>query len=877
MKLTNGLLGASAVLSSAMLLQVQQANAQSASAQALLEEVVVTARRREESLQDLPLSIAALSADAMQAQGIMSIDQVGDFVPNVTLKQSERKNNTRIYIRGIGGGHPDPVFVFGSGMYIDGHYIPNSLGGYMSTMDIERVELLRGPQGTLFGKNVTGGAVNIVSAKPGPDFDASLTLRTAEQGDNDLRAMINVPLAENLFMRVGLASETFDGYYYNRHLGKTVGAEDLKSASLALRATPGDWTLDLSTHIIRKRDDNAPGQCQSDGTRTWTGGGPYSDPTVGNLGRIAVGFQEAYRAACNADAAQGLYVNSSDVDTFSNIDNVALFASAQWDSNGAVGAFEELSFRANASYRYNDYDYIQDRDMTFYAIDHVGTSGGTGNVGQDNWTRGLELIFEGQLNDRTEITAGFNYFYELAKNGDGLCRQEFENSELSDFSAGVWDAEEEAYVFSNAMDNASGSVSYDELTCSSFSGLYFVLVPQPRYLSGGGPAPFLNQSRVENESYGLFTHMTYQISDTLTLDAGVRYTKDDRNFWNFEWEGNTCIAADNTTRVLGGTYTPSTQLCSNQNDPSFAMVMNPNMIFNGGMFNKDADSYTAVTPMVSLSYNLPASDMFNDALIYATYSQGFLTGGFNTESPSYIPELQPFISFEPEYVDNYELGFKGTLADGRVRINGDVFIMDYTDKQESVNIANPIPDAVDPELGIVTNAASASISGVELEVRAALWDGGFVSVDHGQLSNEYDEFKYIDPVSGELVDNSADPIADSTPDSTLNIGIEHQFDLGDGSTLTPRLNIYSQGSVEYRTGADNRPGLCLQPEYTKVGARVTYVPAGANWQASVFGQNITDERILESCSGGRSAYYYRHERPAYWGLEFVSRWGAGAN
>ena len=135
----------------------ERASAQSASAQAMLEEVVVTARRREENLQDLPLSIAAISADAMEAQGIYSVEDVGDFIPNVTLTQSDRANNTRIVIRGIGGGHPDPVFPFGSGMYIDGHYIPNSLGGYMTTMDIDRVEILRGPQGTLFGKNVTGG------------------------------------------------------------------------------------------------------------------------------------------------------------------------------------------------------------------------------------------------------------------------------------------------------------------------------------------------------------------------------------------------------------------------------------------------------------------------------------------------------------------------------------------------------------------------------------------------------------------------------------------------------------------------------------------------------------------------------------------------
>ena len=158
MNVSKLVLGSTGVLSGALLLASGQAVAQqSASAQAMLEEIVVTSRRREENLQDLPLSIAAITQDAMIAQGIYTIEDMSDFVPNVTLTSSDRVNNTRVVIRGIGGGHPDPVFVFGSGMYIDGHYIPNSLGGYMSTMDIERVELLRGPQGTLFGKNVTGG------------------------------------------------------------------------------------------------------------------------------------------------------------------------------------------------------------------------------------------------------------------------------------------------------------------------------------------------------------------------------------------------------------------------------------------------------------------------------------------------------------------------------------------------------------------------------------------------------------------------------------------------------------------------------------------------------------------------------------------------
>ena len=138
---------------------------------------MVTARRREENLEELPLSIQAISADAMQAQGIYNMEQISDFVPNVVLTEDQRKNDTRMYIRGIGGGFSNPAQVFGVGMYVDGHYMSGSLGAFLSTLDVERVEILRGPQGTLFGKNTTGGAVSWVSAKPGPEFDSYVTVR----------------------------------------------------------------------------------------------------------------------------------------------------------------------------------------------------------------------------------------------------------------------------------------------------------------------------------------------------------------------------------------------------------------------------------------------------------------------------------------------------------------------------------------------------------------------------------------------------------------------------------------------------------------------------------------------------------------------------
>ena len=174
-----------------------------------MDEITVSARRRTERLLDQPMSISAMTAEQMEVLGIVRVDEVSRYVPNVVLTTDDRANNTRVVIRGIGGGFPDPVFVFGSGMYIDGHYVPTSLGGYMSTVDIERIELLRGPQGTLFGKNVTGGLVNIISTKPQPEFDSSVLVRLAEDGQEDIRGMINVPFSDTVYGRFSAASDGF--------------------------------------------------------------------------------------------------------------------------------------------------------------------------------------------------------------------------------------------------------------------------------------------------------------------------------------------------------------------------------------------------------------------------------------------------------------------------------------------------------------------------------------------------------------------------------------------------------------------------------------------------------------------------------------------
>jgi len=872
----------------------QSASAQGASG--LLEEVVVTARRREESLQDLPLSIAALSAGQMEAQGISSIEDVSDFVPNVTLTQSDRMNNTRVVIRGIGGGHPDPVFVFGSGMYIDGHYIPNSLGGYMNTMDIERVELLRGPQGTLFGKNVTGGAVNIVTAKPGPDFDASFTLRAAEDGQADLRGMVNVPLGDTVFARIAASSQSYDGHYYNHNLKEQVGALDRTSYNAALRFQPNDnWTVDLSINKDQRRDDNMPIQCDpKDGSAPGWGGmsskwksyvdgrlnhldrGYYRSSgvaeTMGGYGTTeaadGTGMVADHAAACKADVAAGPYVTSSDQRSFSWLDVDSYFATVQWGSNGAIGGLEDLNMKFRYSNRETDYDYQQDRDGSFYDIDNIGmpvwaTSTG-GDVGQDNDTEGWELLFEGQASDRLSFTVGYNYFYELARNGDGACRTAFEASGYSKVTS-VKDQP------TPTNGNADGSSGVD---CSSMlSSLYFDLLP-------GWFLPFANSSRIENESNAFFAHITYDINDDWTLDIGARNTTDDRNFWNLESAIDGCkieeqIAgggrSDVQYRKLGAGHSITAPgMCEHTWFVSF------NSAIVEGFYNAADDEFSATTPMVSLTRNLAGGGNMDEGMIYFLYSEGFLTGGFNTEVNSNLPQIKNFLSYDPESVTNYEIGFKGTFNNGRIRLNADYFMMDYQDKQEAISVANP--DAlygVDETLGIVTNVASVDISGIEFELRANVWDGGFLSLDVGTLSNEYDSFKYADPEkSGSFIDESNTTIQDLTADFTMNLGIEHTFNLSNGGTFTPRVNAYHSDDIDYRVSNRSAPpSQCNQPAWTKVGFRGTYTPPQGNWRMSVFGDNITDERIFEMCAASRGVYKQRYERPAYWGLEFTADFG----
>lgn len=229
-----------------------------------VEEITVTARRRAESLQDTPIAISAVSGEGIAARGLDNVTQIGDFTPNVKFNSSvpvSASNATAaIFIRGIGQNDYQLSADPGVGLYLDGVYISRGVGNVLDVLNVERIEVLRGPQGTLFGRNTIGGAVSVVTKKPGNEFAGSMDVTTGSYNRFQLKASVDVPLAEGVYT-------SFSGFYHNRDgyvKGVISGAPDLGDTNqlagrFALRLEPSsDVTIDIAVDGSRSREESAP-------------------------------------------------------------------------------------------------------------------------------------------------------------------------------------------------------------------------------------------------------------------------------------------------------------------------------------------------------------------------------------------------------------------------------------------------------------------------------------------------------------------------------------------------------------------------------------------------------------------------------------------
>lgn len=251
-----------------------------------IDEIIVYARKREEPLYKTPLSVTVFSKEDLDVRGLSDISQIGAFTPNMMFDSavalSGSSNAASIYIRGIGQSDFVQTSEPGVGLYLDGVYIPRSVGGVLDLLDFKRVEVLKGPQGTLFGKNTIGGAINIITAKPDEFYNGKAELTYGELDRKEFRGTVNIPISNTLFSRYSFATKSRDGYVDRVLIGDTLGGQERIAGRASFRwLTVSNLEANFSFDVSDANDESPASTIISDdpaalGTLTSVAGQAYN-------------------------------------------------------------------------------------------------------------------------------------------------------------------------------------------------------------------------------------------------------------------------------------------------------------------------------------------------------------------------------------------------------------------------------------------------------------------------------------------------------------------------------------------------------------------------------------------------------------------------
>jgi len=773
---------------------VQAQEQRTSGAEQILEEVVITARRREETLQNTPMAVSAYSGESLEYRGIESLDEISRFAPNLTLENNPSfggaSNSAAIYLRGIGQKEFLPTTEPGVGLYVDGVYVARSVGAILDIVDVERLEVLRGPQGTLFGRNTIGGAISVITVKPDPTGEAEGSL-SVMAGTDDLltvKGSYHLPINDTLAARFSLASFNQDGYV-KRTDGIDLGDDDTVTGRASFTWLASDrLTADISIEATRDREN---------GPAMELVGVDFTDLSQLNGVVLAPPPPMAFiHNVTNAAVAPGVPCAVTDV-----------------NGNG-------ITSNPSISNCYDD---------RYIGADGVNEGTAPAYSESDLWGISTTLTYD--LSDTLElksITAWRDLESEFARDGDhspARISQFFDELEQEQFTQELqllgthermnWILG--AYYFSEEGFNTN----ILDFTVSNFQ-------------SGGD---------FDNSAWALFAQANYDLTDQLHLTLGGRYTEEDKSFLPVQ------VIFQNYYAGISQVVPPDNPLFAL--DAPFLQAGEPIL----PLVEKDIE-ISEFTPMASLSY-----DVSDNMMIYGTYSEGFKSGGFTQRvfppivagftAPPGTPDVDLIPTYEPEFVDVLEAGFKSRLANGRIRFNGAVFSTDYEDLQ--VQVFNSVAP-------VTQNIGEASIDGVELEIQAAPGNGWLLEGSIAKLNAEYDDIDTGITLIGENFD------FERVPELTAALGVSKEFYLDSMGTLTTRVD-WGYRSETYND-AYNSP-LLETDEYDLVDASVRWVNAEGDWTVVLAGRNLGDEEFMITGVYGTAfqAFEAMFDRGRQWRLE----------
>jgi iron complex outermembrane receptor protein len=671
-----------------------------------LDAVQVTARKREETLQEVPVAVTAFTADSLDKLNVRDLGDLDAQVPNLTIYAARGSSSTvTAYLRGVGQSDPlwgvDP----GVGIYLDDVYIARPQGALLDVFDVERIEVLRGPQGTLYGKNTIGGAIKYISRGLPTETEGRAELTVGNYGQLDVKAAIGGAFGEARALRgrIALASLNRDGFGENVVTGDDVSDKKIKAA----RASLGAYVTD-DFNLLFAFD--------------------WMDDSSGVRGSQML---EGNRFVPSAPPMESRYDVRSGMPNVNDTSMMGASLTANWRINDDWSAKYVIAKRESDTETNIDFDTTQATiaDVkAFYADEQVS--------------------------------------HEVQLNYDGGGRHR-----------GVMGL----YLFDG---EAGGQV------LNNFFGLLF------------GDT----QGTVYTESVALYGDWSFDISDKLKLDLGVRWTDEDKR-------------ADVLNRGYSdGTYTNPVSVAAD--------------------FDRSIN-FTNVSPKISLGYQ--ATD---DILVYGLATRGFKSGGYNIRAQATaVPRsAEPF---DDEVVDSFELGTKMSFLDQRLFLNLSAFHNKYEDIQLSVFTAYDSngDGTEDAFFGDFTNAGKGTVNGVEVEYQFLPTQNWLISGNLAWLDAKYDELIYAGL-------NIADEQEfTNAPEFSGALNIEYRTALANGGRLSARVGYSYQSEVTATTEIvraevpPNGRAPIFQDGYGLLSAGVIWNVNDA-WTLSLQGSNLADEEYL---------------------------------
>mgnify|MGYP003313417919 FL=1 len=654
---------------------------------AQIEEIVVTARKKAENLQDIPVQVDVISSEKLERAGITSLEDISKMSASMVFDNGFSQQDTRITLRGLSPvrGRQN-VAVLQDGVDLSSENLTIAGGTALINsrlFDLERVEVVKGPQSALYGRSAFAGAINYVTKKPTQENQSSVSATIASESEMDLRLSWSGGISDDTAMGVNFASWTRDGYHDNLVSGQPVGGEEGMAGSISFNYEPTD-DFSLVTRLEYTDDDYEPGaQYQQSGTTML----PISPNAIApvNTCIIPVGPN------CLAYFTSGKVISPlithmpSNVGALPNIEDIG---GAQLQTNprtgkdypGANREIKKFSMTAVKDFEnitFTSITGLMEGDVfTFEDPQFRGTTRRATEFGEIWYDQHTELTSQ-EFRVQSSSDEAFRWTLGLQ-----LWEQEMQ---LDDKSFNTFTFLDTRPWFPPAFLNVNTPMFHGN--ASTFQGA--ICAPMTE---GGEFAGCLDRGGSfwarDTKHKSVYAMLEYDISDSLSLTVEGRYSEEDENTCGSDGNGTVDpngvgFAGPGRSRVNPPMWTR--QICGDHTEDM-------------------------ITPKVTLTHF--ASDDFT---FYASLAQAKKPGGISTVTGGGFSLYDPEDNrFEAEEMTVYELGMKSTMMDGKMRFNADIFLQDFTDKQTATQVVNPDTGILQSK---TTNAAKADVKGLELDVR----------------------------------------------------------------------------------------------------------------------------------------------------------------